>query len=102
MCIRYVSIADNCGLVCCRIIHPNSHMVRLFFMLVPSCIAFSAFFALSRLARGSILASVIRIIPGGPLKAGALYVSGLFMVLYAATIAQLGWACHNLDLDSAG
>ena len=60
--------------------------------------------AFYRLARGSILASVIRIIPGGgSLRVGALCVSGLFIVLYVVLIAQLVWVCEtNLELDGTG
>jgi hypothetical protein len=65
----------------------------------PSCsccstIAIYAFFSFVRLSRGAILASVIRIIPGGPLRSGALYVSGLFVMLYILTIAQIVWVCQ--------
>ena len=56
-----------------------------------------------RLARGSILASVIRIIPGGPLRIWALYVSGLFVVFYAVIFAQIIWVCAvHEQLNSVG
>jgi hypothetical protein len=48
-----------------------------------------------RLARGSILASIIGIMFGGPLKIGALYVSGLFGVLYVVIIDQYIWVCET-------
>jgi hypothetical protein len=77
-------------------------------MLHPSCscpssILIYAFFPFSRLARGSILASVIRIMPGGLLRIAALYVSGLFVVLFAVCIAQVVWVCEmELKLNSTG
>jgi hypothetical protein len=56
-----------------------------------------------RLARGSILASVIRIIPGGLLRVGALCVAGLFIVMYCAIVAQLIWVCEtNMKLNDTG
>jgi hypothetical protein len=59
--------------------------------------------ALFRLARGSILASVIRIMPGGPLRIAALYVSGLFGVFYVVIVAQYIWVCViNEELNDAG
>jgi hypothetical protein len=69
----------------------------------PSSIAIDVFFPLFRLARGSILASVIRIMRGGPLRVAALYVSGLFVVLYIMIIAQFVWICQmDEKADSAG
>jgi hypothetical protein len=62
-----------------------------------------ALFSFCRLARGSILASVIRIMPGGPLRDGALYVSGLFVVFYVVIVAQIVWVCERNDqLNHAG
>jgi hypothetical protein len=59
--------------------------------------------AFFRLSRGSILASVIRIMPGGPLRVGALYVSGLFGVFYVVIIAQYVWVCEaNEEPDITG
>jgi hypothetical protein len=56
-----------------------------------------------RLARGSILASVIRILLGGSLRVGALCVSGLFALFYIVIIAQLVWVCEmNTEPNSAG
>jgi hypothetical protein len=41
--------------------------------------------------------------PDGPLRVGALYVSGLFVVLYVAIIAQFVWICGmNEELDNTG
>ena len=60
-------------------------------------------FTLFRLARGSILTSIIRIMSGGPLRVGALYISGLFVVFYVVIIAQFVWVCEtNLELDGTG
>ena len=60
-------------------------------------------FTLFRLARGSILASIIRIMSGGPLKVGALYVSGLFVGFYVVIIAQYIWVCEmNIEPTPAG
>jgi hypothetical protein len=59
--------------------------------------------AFFRLSRGSILASVIRIMPRGPLRVGALYVSGLFVVFYVVVIAQFVWVCEaNEEPDITG
>jgi hypothetical protein len=70
---------------------------------MPLPIAIYTFFQFFRLARGSILASVIRIMPCGPLRVGALYVSGLFVVFYVGTIAQFVWICEmNEDRNRAG
>jgi hypothetical protein len=57
-----------------------------------------------RLARGSILASVIRIMRSGrTLRVAALYVSGLFVVFYVVCIAQFLWVCEeNIAPDPAG
>ena len=51
-------------------------------------------FTLFRLARGSILASIIRIMSSGPLRVGALSVSGLFAVFYVVTLTQYIWVCE--------
>jgi hypothetical protein len=60
-------------------------------------------FSSSRLARGSILASVIRIMPSGLLRVGALYVSGLFMILYIMIIVEFVWVCQtSLEPDGTG
>jgi hypothetical protein len=32
--------------------------------------------------------------PGGPLKTVALYVTGLFVVFYVVTVAQIVWVCE--------
>jgi NADH:ubiquinone oxidoreductase subunit 6 (subunit J) len=41
--------------------------------------------------------------PGGPLRVGALYVSGLFVIFYVVIIAQFVWVCEmNEELNSAG
>jgi hypothetical protein len=63
-----------------------------------------ASFTLFRLARGSILASVIRIMRSGrTLRVGALCVSGLFVVFYVVCIAQFLWVCEeNIAPNSAG
>ena len=67
------------------------------------CIVIYASFSFFRLARGSILASVIRIIPGGSLRVMALYVSGLFVVFYVVIIAQFVWVCEmNIEPNSSG
>jgi hypothetical protein len=59
--------------------------------------------AFFRLARGSILASVIRIMPDGPLRVGALYVSALFVVFYVMIVAQLVWVCEaNEEPNTVG
>jgi hypothetical protein len=73
----------------------------------PSCchssIGVYVFFSFFRLARGSILASIIRIISCGPLRVGALYVSGLLLMLYLVTIAQIIWVCQmNEKQDHTG
>jgi hypothetical protein len=81
--------------LCCRIIQPHSSMIRSPFILMPSSITICTFFPFFRLDRGSILASVIRRMPCGPLRVGAFYVSGLFMVLYVVTIAQFVWGCET-------
>jgi hypothetical protein len=60
-------------------------------------------FTFFRLARGSILASVIRIMPDGPLRVRALYVSGLFVVFFAVAVAQLIWVCEtNVEPNTTG
>jgi hypothetical protein len=33
--------------------------------------------------------------PGDPLRVGALYLSGLFIVLYVVIIAQFVWVCET-------
>jgi hypothetical protein len=53
--------------------------------------------AFSRLARGSIIASIIRIMPSGPLRVGALHASRLFVVFYVVAIAQLIRVCQKND-----
>jgi hypothetical protein len=58
------------------------------------CPFFSSHLRVVRLARGSILASVIRIMGSSPLKVGALYASGLFVVFYVVTVAQFLWVCE--------
>jgi hypothetical protein len=70
-------------------------------MLMPlSSLSVYAFF---RLARGSILASVIRIMPSNRLRVGAVYVSGLFMILYVMIMAQFVWVCQtNVEPDGSG
>ena len=41
--------------------------------------------------------------PGGRLRTGALYVSGLFVMLYIVIVAQLVWVCQmNDEADSTG
>jgi hypothetical protein len=67
------------------------------------CIVTDALSLFLRLARGSILASVIRILPDGPLRVGALYVSGLFALFYVVILAQFIWLCEmNIEPNSAG
>jgi hypothetical protein len=66
-------------------------------------VAVYALYLFFRLARGSILASVIRIMPGSPLRTGSLYVSGLFVVFYVVIIAQFIWVCQgNFKSSPAG
>jgi hypothetical protein len=60
----------------------------------PSNVTIHVLSSFCRLARGSILASVIRIMPGGPLRNVALFVSGLFVVLYGVIVAQIIWVCE--------
>ena len=67
----------------------------------PSAVPFT-FFSLFRLARSSILASVIHIMPGGPLRVGAFFVSGLFVVLYIVIIAHFIWVCEINDEEPDG
>ena len=68
-----------------------------------SSMAIYPFFLSFRLARGSILASVIHIIPGGSLRVGALCVSGLFVIFYVVIIAQFIWVCQtDLEADDTG
>jgi hypothetical protein len=69
----------------------------------PFSIPIYVFFLFPRLARGSILASVIRIMPSGPLRVGALYVSGLFVAFSVACLAQFVWVCEmNIRPNSMG
>jgi hypothetical protein len=78
-------------------------MVRLSFMFMPIEHYHLRVLPFFRLVRGSILASVIRIMPGGPLRVGALYVAGLFIVMYCAIVAQLIWVCEaNMKLNDTG
>jgi hypothetical protein len=72
-------------------------------MFCPSKIVIYVLFSFFRLARGSILASIIRIMPGGPLRVVALYVSGVFVAFYVVTVAQIVWVCEmNVQLNKAG
>jgi hypothetical protein len=60
-------------------------------------------FSVFRLARGSILASVIRIMPVGPMRVMALYVSALLIVFCVMTIVQYVWVCQmDLKKTSTG
>jgi hypothetical protein len=69
----------------------------------PSRIAIYTFFSFFRLARGSILASVIRIMPGGRLRVVALYLSGSFIVLYLVVVFQFVWVCETgVERDVTG
>jgi hypothetical protein len=103
MVIHYISSTDSCGLICFDIILLHCSMVRLSFLLMPLVHYRLRVLSFFRLARGSILASVIRITPGGPLRVGALCVSGLFIVLYVLIVAQLVWVCEtNMELNATG
>jgi hypothetical protein len=66
---------------------PPSYSYAIHTVIYVSCSPF-------RLARGSILASIIRIMRIGPLRVGALYASGLFVVFYILIIAQFLWVCE--------
>jgi hypothetical protein len=75
-----------------------SGQTMLWYVYMPPPASFDIYYALLhsfRLARGSILASVIRIMLDGPLKTRALYVSGLFVVFYVVAIAQFIWVCWD-------
>jgi hypothetical protein len=86
-----ISITDTRGFLCRYIIQHNNDMVYLFSYSCPCCVSFTLF----RLARGSILASIIHIMRSSPLRVGALYVSGLFVVFHVVCIAQTLWLCER-------
>jgi hypothetical protein len=63
---------------------------------------FSSHLRVGRLARGSILASIIRIMGCGPLRVWALYASGFFVVFYVVTVAQFLWVCEVYEPHPTG
>ena len=96
MVTHYISTTDASGLLYSGINLPNNNMVRLFLMRsCHSSIIIYTLFPFFRLARGSILASVIRIMLDGPLRVMALYVSGLFVVFYVVMFTQFISVCQR-------
>jgi hypothetical protein len=72
----------------------------VWYVHTPCSIVIYIFIIFFRLARGSILASVIRIMPSGPLKVVAFYVSGLFLAFYIVAVAQFVWVCETKMLPT--